>query len=694
MYVKATQEFLGNGLGDPRGRRFARVHVAGLGRGNYLGQQEKPTYGWVATDAKHAVLLDGMEKEIDSYQTVDLEATIKDLIDSSNAPRFRGSEAGIGPVAPALLLISGRTDLAERASRKVFDQTPEDPAYSMVHELTQNLRHAAADDLAFGRDGQGLERAHELARALTMARQMNLRSKMLVKDTWKQDADSADKLVEELQRRVDAGPSTGFDPEGVKGLDKPHRIAAMIKALDTISNMGYANPGGPMYMSDPLCVALSREGDDAIPPLLDCYEHDTRMTRFSTPSRMAGGAPTPVSVKNVAWAIIRAIWPASMTIDQNGPVPSADALREAWAKSSHLTENERWIEVLKNDATNPQNWVHASEYLVKPTNEIWQGYGMYSYFPNQKNMGMTGEPLRATRGTEISDLMQRRAVQMANSHTGGSMDTFACADALEVGHCLAKWDPSHALPCLKAVCSRIVGSLTDLGRYSSIRNTLGSQFGIVTADRARLGDPLAGDDYKALVGAVMSEPWSGLVGVDLYRPLWAAPNDPKIRKVGEEIMSALAEQLGSEDPTTASRGAEDATWQMFRSPVLGFRPYRQALIRGLGNPAVLGEAEIVQMGQAKFARYRIEPNGGGGNWNITKSEAARLLVGDKFKFTVADMLAEGFDRGYFKGIPAFDVAGKGRARKEQIARLVAWLDDDSRDWMGFVRSSPFHQEER
>ncbi len=78
-------------------------------------------------------------------------------------------------------------------------------------------------------------------------------------------------ILDDLERRV----GEAHPPFSLKNLmaekDQTQRILALVQALDQVS----WDP-----TEDSIVKALVREGEPAITPLLDCLEHDKRLTRL------------------------------------------------------------------------------------------------------------------------------------------------------------------------------------------------------------------------------------------------------------------------------------------------------------------------------------------------------------------------------------------------------------------------------
>ncbi|HEU4339265.1 MAG TPA: hypothetical protein VFS19_04290, partial [Planctomycetota bacterium] len=82
------------------------------------------------------------------------------------------------------------------------------------------------------------------------------------------------KLVEELKRRKDKGTfgKTASDPKGKS-------IAELIQDLELVFCRQWGQPGGVSFHDSPIVLELVSRGDEAVLPLLECIQNDSRHTR-------------------------------------------------------------------------------------------------------------------------------------------------------------------------------------------------------------------------------------------------------------------------------------------------------------------------------------------------------------------------------------------------------------------------------
>jgi hypothetical protein len=687
-YLAATKELLGHGLGDPRGRRFSAILVY---RDRPMPVPNEPKeFGWVSPDGKTAVMLDGVERPIIHSEPADLEATIRRL-ESETKPAgtdyYRFGSVEITPATPALVLLSGQPSLAGEVYGRVFS-AEHAPAYALVEILRSRLQWAATTLLEERRDTDALRCAEGLLGAI------GVRYKFMPEAEQARHTDSgAEKqraltLISDIKRRIDHPKQDPFDLASVRTMDQKRRIAALIEGLDTISSVTAIIPGGPIYSTNPVCRALEDEGAAAVPALIDAYDHDTRLTRVQLPT----GGPFPprmVTVKDAAFGILRDIWPSVATLRTSGPFPPASEVRETWAKVAGLSNCEQWLLVLQDDTARSDEWVRAAQYLVKRADERW--LGDLRRPSTDPKAPMTGESLRKSRGTEIGTLMAKRCEFLSGRITGSTGDVFECANALRLCHCLAKWRPEQAVPVLRETCANSLKMAETYRQSSNIEDILGGAFGLVIADRFALSDRSAAKDYESFARYVEFQSWERPVSPDFFKPLGVRSMESDVAVVGSRVIGESSDDIASEDPELAFSVLEGPVGKLMATPLLGYKPYRELLIRGLRNKTKIGTAVVERRGDRLSPTYRIKGETQIGNWLEDKQGLSRLSSDDRIDFSVGDLVVQRIIAAQFAAMPRMMGPWTAKERSDARSATIAWLSDDSVDWLAVVRSSPFYR---
>jgi hypothetical protein len=360
-YVAVVKNVLGNGLGDPREGQFCRVEIA-LGDATGSPVHAREGFGWVSKDRKRATLLDGVEySTFGEAAPADLDQTMKTLVAHRPISIEPVGVASVGSATPALLLVVGKSRLAEAVAKSEPRQDVYPLPTRMLDELRDRYKMLCFQALMDRRDHEAREWVERLVRV----------SKVEF-DGWDQRGSElrTNQAIEtDVRRRVEHPKREPVDLKSVRRLAKPKRIAALIRDLDTVAALPGGEPGGMEYDSDPVYRALVTQGQDAVPALLDAIDKDNRYTRSVwtnhsfTPSRQLE------SVKDVAWEVLITVWPRAIDFEADSRRPAdLTRLREEWTRSEKLSVPERWLEFIRYDNSGERLWLTAGRYMVKPTN--------------------------------------------------------------------------------------------------------------------------------------------------------------------------------------------------------------------------------------------------------------------------------------------------------------------------------------
>jgi hypothetical protein len=331
--VEATATLCEQGLADPRGCEYRSILLELEPNAPALADVEPPSlHGWVMPakvqgGPRFAVGWDGLVYPLAAIGPVaDLDLDIQMLIEAREQAmaaepsefRYRSfqSEPGrgigsvvsqdyFGPMKVILLLRLGRADLAERVWATSTGWTPDRGKFDLTRYGVSYL--TLASDWAWSQLDRGirahshkedplaLASLHELARIcpLIEAKALEMGFPRRIQESGIQIAGVPPEvrippyldflgpfpaLLADQERRAKEPPA---EADIAKIADQSARIKALIRSFDQVDGSNLTTIfGHPDLAESPVIKALIEEGDAAIEPLLDCLEHDDRLTRL------------------------------------------------------------------------------------------------------------------------------------------------------------------------------------------------------------------------------------------------------------------------------------------------------------------------------------------------------------------------------------------------------------------------------
>lgn len=242
----------------------------------------------------------------------------------------------LAPLSMALLVRLGRSDLAQQIWRAPEPQLPIGIGIVLQHEqdgpqlfstAVRSWLGGAYWRLTSARDRDDDHEAVDIAESVTV-----WETRLL--GAWKQIASSGHgefpntwflkpvpALLADSRRRLGEPVRPKMDLKAV-------RIADLIERLEDVRGEKVSFPGVLEYSFDPVYERLTKEGDAAVEPLLDAYEHDQRLTRTMDYGRPWSLERRPVPVSEVAKSILSNI----LNVPDSVKGASPAELREWWEK--------------------------------------------------------------------------------------------------------------------------------------------------------------------------------------------------------------------------------------------------------------------------------------------------------------------------------------------------------------------------
>jgi len=446
-------------------------------------------------------------------------------------------------------------------------------------------------------------------------------------------SDSGRRLREPRRPNVDfAGLAWGNGtrtPSSAAFLARPQheRITDLIDRLEDVHGDKIAIPGPIVFLFDPICELLTKEGEAAVGPLIDAYEHDQRLTRTLDYVRPWSTERTPIPVNQVVKIILGDILRAPDLVASSTPAE----LRAWWEQHKASSTVTRSFEVLADDHETEQRWLESAEFITRRSDIQLSGGQILAAdedcSPTKTAPEPYGEKLRSRNNPSVSALLEKRTAILTTKH----VDT-----ACRMAFLAFLWDPKASLPVLQTA-SNLAACRTDRQ---------------VTAARVSLGDPQAAADWAATIQARVSKP--GFRTSELS-PLWMFPDDPILQKAAEELFA----QPGS--PLSPA-----VEYQEINSPLLTIPAFRRALTRALSDESVVGNATRSTEG---FLSFTVK-NGGGGS-SKPRQDPRQVAPGEERPVRVKDLAA--WELSELDGAPEFNLDWPESDKDTAIAEIAEFL---------------------
>jgi hypothetical protein len=678
QYVAAAVELLGNGLADPLGGRFCKMSHPG----KWPDMPDDFTYGWLLPGNQKIVRIDGIEVKVSgSISPAVIEDVLPDLEKDFFGPGPIGALPGVSAATPALLLRVGKPRLAEHLANFVRKRAPDFfTPQELASTLSSSLIQPAISSFSNGDFLFARESTDRLLAAFAFWNRID-------PESYHGGMHLANYrlLREDIQRRIDH-PEQPLDFKGLKLLPSDQRLHALIEALDTV---GQKQPdglsGGPA--KDPVVVALLREGDAAIPALIEAVYSDKRMSQTILQMDSMGAVAVVLPVRLVAWNLLKLIWPPSSTFevfDRNsltafGP-PAIEVLKEKWALHSSVDAVARWLLVLRDDHARDEGWVAAANGLVGPAGRFESN--LVYYDDTKESPKAPGSELSPAEKSEASRLMKLRVEQMLSRAPSDALPPSPIPDALSICESLYELDRVGSLISLRQVCDQILrrGFNTDTASDDSEMKDL---LNVIT-ERSVAGDGAAATDYSRFFAYLDRHHKLGpLSSLDPFR---MCPRDAGIQSVGRTRLRVWRSDLSSKNSTLARTALKGMLPGYDRMRLIYDATFRRALILGLRNPTPIGSLHIDDMAGLRVCTYRGLVLASQGV-NINTDEFTEWKIGKSRPVGVCENLALQISDDWGRFLPRYNLLWSDKKRAAARAALIKWLSNDKRDWRAIIEPS-------
>ena len=457
--------------------------------------------------------------------------------------------------------------------------------------------------------------------------------------------DQLPQLLTDLERREKEGARTHAVSRGLTNItSQTERVEAQVHDLDLVQAHQWGQPGGVNLAEDKVVSALIAEGDPAVEPLLDCLEHDQRLTRSVSFGRDFHRGRSVLSVHSAAWVALQTILQAGFS--------NAAEMRSYWNNYKGLKLEERWYAILMDD--NARNrWQEAAANIVQPANvtRFPGGFSMEAPAPTNVPVRLRGDCLREGRNPSVTELLTRHALEVPTNNVG-AYDLSACCQMAEY---LARWDIQAALPVAKTLSRRA----STVMKYSG--QPLGGFLTKLSLARGQGGDSAAFDEYAEWIVTTTPEQFEHS-NLECLEPLKKFPTNAVLQTAAERLFGQTNFAWGRL-PWKNNFG-----WATVDSELVAIPAYRTLLCRELGKTDTCGTVTLERPG---YVRYTLVEPRQSGSLGIIMPDSSPATNGASATIRWCDWIALAL--GNSKHIAPFDPFAPTVQRDISISKAISGL---------------------
>lgn len=648
------------GLSDPRGGEFRRATIE-YHSSTFAKTFKGEAVGWVKQDpetgVQTVVTLNGLERRaLETGELIDVDEFFAEQeIRSSFSGGFMVDGDKFPPVQSlmslCLLLLAGETGAAEELYHRTYESEtergqPHEPSLIYMYVESRFLR-SVSEHLV----GDFEEAAHEAK--ILLDNRSKIEERLGSTATRIDFLDPLDSYYRDAIRRIERGDRQVLTQEQIAALVEKRDVATLIEHLDDYAAAQYMQPGGLNVSGDPINAALFEIGDDAVEPLIDVCENDTRLTKAVSYHRDFFPMRKIWPVKEVAYHAIEQILDYPQIEKYKSDQPPVALLRKYWESVKNLPQDERYFLSLADDTLESHRWIAAVNSIVRRT-----GF--------RRDGPMQGESLRDKTSPSVSDLMSKRALQMmGEGRFGDSGKVFELANALRLGHQLFDWDSEVALPTLQALSERLTEGQRNWTNRGGAIQSAESEGAIVLVERLRLNDETAVADFEDLIWKAEPDSFHGSART-LFAPAILFPD-----------------ALGMHELLEKAFGDESFPWHVTRlkffprdralsGVMLTMDAYRSAVLGLLSDRRPVGETWI----QGDQMKFELDAGGSGG-FGPRKEAAGSARPADGVRTTLRKCDLLGLSLTNFDGAPSFQPYWPEDERDRAIIALKGFIEENA-----------------
>ncbi len=688
--VRAITDLFTAGFADPRGCEYREIELRRpTGFGRKPEDEALPAHGWVlpaqAGDAPgYAVYWDGLVYPLLSVGApADLHADVAKIFNEQPRPDQTLVKIPLllrlGEIDPAEKVWQWWADEQKKAARIGAEAKDFDPFANLAtvwlraaHErvLRPHLHSRPKLALAYLKLLPDFRAAAEKAaeqRGIAVAQTPVLYrppGPPILDLTF---LDQVPALLSDEERRVRENV-TNRDEEFAPDIiaDKKQRVALLIRDLEDVEAYSMLSKGYLDFGRTEVVEALIRQGEDAVDPLLDCLEHDQRLTRSVHILRVIG-------VEEPAVAALRGILQtdeqfAYLDVPRGSGIRKLDRaalvaqIREYWNKFRDKTLPQRWYAILADDTADARAWAEVASDIVLPENEEIPVAGRFRFMIPPKPgeaVQLRGESLRGEAHPSVSHLLiQRLRETLARPRTNHMF--FPLEPPQKLAAALAKWDGRNQLETLRwygGELQKIIALQKENEGPSQIDNLVKTYLA-----RAEFGDAGALGEYARWIRTADAGKLGKLAhsyGATFFAPVWSFPEDPAIVELTKWLFA------DPHSPWLLGASSNDPAWvaASLRLPLISVPSYRALILEELKSQRVVGKVERTAPDEI-MVTYRY-----GNSEHNDDPEAPP--VGFKADIRQGDFIASKVSK--IRGAPAFKLYWPVERRDRAIELIAAFL---------------------
>jgi hypothetical protein len=698
--LSAIQAIISYGFANPRGCEYREVEVpcGSISGGSHVHN----AHAWVIPSnnvgdmQRFAVSWSGLVyPALAIGEAADVKADVAALLNKP-LPEYRQnatpesqfvSHESFNELKVCTLLLLGEGDAAEKLwqilQSSKYAQPEADPYLRFAHEFAWAnydravTAHMRGDDVTSLLSAQAALRIRDNiekdAPARGLPRPTDDRRKPLFFVGFLANIDVL--LADEHRRVKTKRPERVLDVGIDKFSDPNQRITALIRDLEEVSAQQMSQPGTVWPGDDRIVQALIKEGEAAIDPLIECFENDNRLTRSVGFHRDFFTNRYFIAVQDAAFDAIcgilkvRTFGPATehrylSDWDATKRDTVAKEIRAYWSKVKGVDERERWYQTLAEDKATAQQLLEIAKKIVAP---VPRPPGapipprMVSAFGPPRPMA--GEVLRDKTNPSVTELLQKRADEVAAQNHDSSHRVYSQQYACEITLALAKWELQAAVPEVRKRIEQCKVLWAD-DFHAEHAKLLVRWFNRLCAAGIDARDDFTVEQYAQWLAQLSPAKLEFRDTTEAFYALCRAADNSKLSKAASLLFLTDSPWRPLHEKVRGPDFTEYVGW-----PLIGVPEFRQMVIEELRNS---GESAATLKLGSEDDSYKIEFAGTSFGRALSDAQDPAAQRSVEHRLRVCDLYA--WSCAKLEGAPVFEPFWPPERRDEAIAALIRVLE--------------------